>query len=141
LARIHRFAPVVPIFGGGNFPLQPIWIGDVADAYALAAEGRGGGLHELGGPGVMTYEEFVQAIGRASGHPRPTIHVPLSLVRFGARLLTPLGAAAPITSDQLQMLVEGSVTTHNAIQSVFGIRPLDFHEGLTRYLGRRVRLS
>lgn len=134
LARIHRFAPVVPIFGTGNFPLQPIWIGDVADAYAFAAEGRGGGVHELGGPAVMTYKEFVQAIGRASGHPRPAIHVPLSLVRLGARLLTPLGAAAPITGDQLQMLVEGSVTSHNDIESVFGIRPLGFEEGLARYV-------
>ncbi len=134
LARIHRFAPVVPIFGTGAFLLQPVWIGDVADAYVLAAEGRGGGVHELGGPAVMTYKAFVLAIGRASGHPRPAIHVPLSLVRLGARLLTPLGAAAPITSDQLQMLVEGSVTSNNEITTVFGIKPRGFEETLVRYV-------
>jgi len=32
------------------------------------------------------------------------------------------------------MLVEGSATPANAIESVFGIRPLPFDEGLNRYL-------
>ena len=134
LARIHRFAPVVPVFGSGTFPLQPVWIGDVADAFALAAEGKGAGACELGGPEIVTYETFVRAIGRASGHIRPVIHVPLALVRLAARAMDPLGAAAPITSDQLQMLVEGSVTSNNAIESVFGIKPLGFEAGLARFL-------
>jgi uncharacterized protein YbjT (DUF2867 family) len=134
LARLHRFAPFVPIFGSGAFPIQPVWIGDVAEAFALAAEGTGRGVHELGGPSVITYKEFVRAIGRASGHPRPTPHVPLAVVRLGARLTSWLGPAAPITSDQLQMLVEGSVTSNNAIESVFGIKPLSFEESLRRYV-------
>ena len=130
LARVHRFAPLVPIFGAGDFPLQPVWVGDVAQAFALAAEGTGAGVCELGGPAVITYEEFVRAIGRASGHPRPLVHVPLGLVRLGARLVTPLGALAPITSDQLQMLLEGSVAPNNALEPVFGIRPLSFEDSL-----------
>jgi NADH dehydrogenase len=134
LARMHRFAPFVPIFGAGDFPLQPVWVGDVAAAFALAAEGRGGGVHEIGGPQVLTYRDFVLAIGRASGHPRPTIHVPLPLVRIAARLMDVLGPAAPLTSDQLQMLVEGSVTPNNAIASVFGVQPLSFEESLARYV-------
>ena len=136
LARVHRFAPLVPIFGAGTFPLQPVWVGDVAQAFVLAAEGRGTGTLELGGPTTLTYKAFVQAIGRACGHPRPTVHIPLPLVRFAARLASPLGALAPITRDQLQMLVEGSVTTSNAIESVFGIKPLEFEAGLRRYLGK-----
>ena len=136
LARAHRFAPFVPIFGAGDFPLQPVWVGDVAQAFALAAEGRGSGVLELGGPAILTYKAFVQAIGRAAGHPRPTVHVPLPLVRLAARLVSPLGTLAPITSDQLQMLVEGSVTTNNAIASVFGIAPLGFEDGLRRFLGK-----
>lgn len=137
LARLHRFTPLVPIFGAGDFLLQPVWVGDVAAAFARAAEGRGDtGIYELGGPTALTYEEFVRAIGRASGHPRPTIHVPLALVRLGALLFAPLGAAAPITRDQLQMLLEGSATPHNAIAAVFGIAPLAFEEGLRRFLGK-----
>ncbi|PYP29850.1 MAG: hypothetical protein DMD49_12320 [Gemmatimonadetes bacterium] len=136
LARAHRWSPVVPVFGDGRFPTQPVWIEDVALAFALAVERPDlVGTFELGGPDVLTFEEFVRAIGRASGHPRPLIHVPLGVVRLAARLSNPLGRAAPITSDQLRMLVEGTATPANAIESVFGIKPLSFEDGLRRFLG------
>jgi len=51
-----------------------------------------------------------------------------------ARAFDLLGPAAPITSDQLQMLVEGSATPKNAAEPVFGIRPVPFEEGLRRFL-------
>jgi NADH dehydrogenase len=136
LARVHRFAPVVPVFGDGSYPLQPVWIGDVALAFALAAEGQSSdGAFELGGPSAMPYAEFVRAIGRASGHPRRLVHVPLGLMRLAARAFDLLGPFAPLTSDQLQMLVEGNATPDNALEREFGIRPLAFEEGLRRYLG------
>jgi len=135
LARMHRWSPFVPIFGSGRFPMQPVWIDDVAHAFALAVERTAlSGTFELGGPARVTYAELVTAIGRACGHPRPLVHVPLALVRLAARACDPLGAAAPITSDQLRMLVEGSATPENAIERVFGISPLALEAGLARFL-------
>lgn len=138
LARLHQWLPVVPMFGDGQFPTQPVWIEDIALAFALAAENPHiTGVFELGGPTAMTYEAFVRAIGRATGHPRRLAHLPLALARLAARVFDLLGPAAPLTSDQLQMLVEGAATPANAIESVFGISPLPFEQGLERYLGRR----
>ena len=135
LARLHRWSPVVPVFGDGHFPTQPVWVEDVARAFALAVEQPAlAGAFELGGPEVLTYEEFLLAIGRAARHPRPLVHLPLGLARAAAAAFDLLGAAAPLTSDQLQMLVEGSATPANAIESVFGIRPVPFEQGLNRYL-------
>lgn len=135
LARLHRWSPVIPVFGDGRFPTQPVWVDDVALAFALAAEHPSlVGLFELGGPDVLTYEDFLLAIGRASGRPRPLVHVPLALVRAAAGAFDVLGSMAPLTSDQLQMLVEGSATPANAIESVFGIRPVPFEDSLKRYL-------
>jgi NADH dehydrogenase len=140
LARLHRLFPVVPVFGDGRFPTQPVWVGDVALAFALAAErAELTGTFELGGPEVMTYEDFVRAIGRAAGHPRPVVHVPLGLVRAAALGFDPLGPWAPITSDQLQMLVEGTVTPENAIERVFGIRPAPLAEALKFLSGPKAR--
>src|SRR2546430_16764513 len=63
LARLHRSSPVVPVFGDGRFPTQPVWIDDVALAFALAAERPDTvGVFELGGPQVLTYEEFLLTI-------------------------------------------------------------------------------
>jgi NADH dehydrogenase len=137
LARLHRWLPVVPVFGRATFPMQPVWIEDVAVAFALAAERQElRGTFELGGPSVLTFEQFVRAIGRASGHARPLVHIPLDLVRILARAGDPLGPLAPITSSQLRMLLEGSTTPANALEGVFGIQPLGFEEGLRRFLGR-----
>lgn len=136
LVQLHRWSPVVPVFGDGGYPTQPVWIGDVALAIALAAERASlTGVWELGGPDVLSYADFVRAIGRAAGHPRPLLHVPLPLARAGARLLGLAGPLAPLTTDMLQMLVEGSVARDNALESSFGIRPLSFEAGLRRYLG------
>ena len=135
LVRLHRWSPVVPVFGDGRFPTQPVWIDDVALAFALATERPDTvGVFELGGPQVLTYEEFLLTIGRATGHSRPLIHVPLGWAQAAAGAFDWLGARAPMTSDQLQMLVEGSATPANAIESVFGITPVAFEEGLKRFL-------
>src|SRR5204863_486287 len=87
----------------------------VALAFALSVEQPSlSGVFELGGPQVLTYEEFLLAIGQAAGHPRPLVHMPLALARAAAGAFDLLGAAAPLTSDQLQMLVEGSATPEPA---------------------------
>jgi len=136
LARLHRWSPLVPVFGDGGFAMQPVWIGDVALAFALAAERPAlSGVFELGGPATLTYEEFVRAIGRAAGHPRPLVHVPLAVARAAVAALGVMGPLAPLTLDQLQMLVEGSATPANALESTFGIWALPFDEGLARFLG------
>jgi len=136
LARLHRWSPLVPVFGDGGFAMQPVWIGDVAQAFALAAERPAlSGVFELGGPATLTYEEFVRAIGRAAGHPRRLVHVPLAVARAAAAALGVMGPLAPLTLDQLQMLVEGSATPANALESTFGIWALPFDEGLARFLG------
>ncbi len=136
LARLHRWSPVVPLFGDGRFPTQPVWVEDVALAFALAVEQAAlVGAFEIGGPASLSYRDFLLAIGRAAGHPRPLVPVPLAVARAAAGLFDLLGAAVPLTRDQLQMLIEGSATPANAIESVFGIRPLPFEDGLHRYLG------
>lgn len=135
LARLHRLLPAVPLFGDGSFPLQPVWAEDVALAFTLAVEQSVlAGDYELGGPDQVSYAEFVRAIGRASGHPRPLVRIPLGLMRVVARAFD-LVPGAPMTSDQLQMLVEGSATPGNAIEATFGIRPMPLEESLRRSIG------
>lgn len=135
LVRLHRWSPAIPVFGDGGFPTQPVWVDDVALAFALAAERSNlAGEFELGGPQVLTYEELLLAVGRASGHSRPLVHIPLAAARAATSLFDWLGPRAPITRDQLQMLAEGSATPHNAITTVFEIEPLSFEAGLKRWL-------
>ena len=57
LTDLVRRLPVFPLFDDGSTRLQPVFVGDVAEAAASALIGadQRPGIHELGGPAVRTY--------------------------------------------------------------------------------------
>jgi uncharacterized protein YbjT (DUF2867 family) len=138
LARILRAAPVVPVFGDGTYPLQPVYAGDVAAGFAEAiakpqAEGR---AFEVGGPERYTYNELLDAVAAAVGRRRTRkVHVPLPLVRTAVRSLERF-RRFPLTTDQLTMLLEGSVCESAPFYAAFGITPLPLSRYLADGLGR-----
>ena len=129
LLTMLRMSPIVPVIGNGLYRLQPIAALDVAEAFAVAAEDHHiSGTHELGGPDVLTYHELLDTLEQALGVRRRRVAVPVTIVRFSAYAGMVLPNLNPITPDQLQMLLEGNTTAHNAIQTVFGVRPTPFAE-------------
>jgi NADH dehydrogenase len=124
-----RFAPVVPVIGDGLYRLQPAWIEDVAEAFALAAERPElAGTFDIAGPDQLTWHQMVDLIERALAVTRRRIGVPVGVVRFAAHAGVSLPWLSPISPDQLQMLLEGNTTEANAIETVFGVRPRPFDD-------------
>lgn len=122
-----RLSPVVPVVGDGRYQLQPIWLDDVAEAFARALERSvARGTFDLAGPERLTYHAMLDALEAALGVRRRRISVPIGVARFAAAAGTTLPSLAPITPEQLQMLLEGSITTDNAIESRFGVTPRTF---------------
>ena len=127
--RLARFAPVTPIIGPGTQRLQPIWVEDLAQHYALAltepaATNR---TFELGGPDAVTWNEFWQRLKRVLGVRRPSMHVPFGAMRAQATLTERL-PGAPVTRDQLTMLALGDnvVTDPSAVETFkLSLAPLD----------------
>lgn len=103
--RQVRWLPATPVIGRGEGRLQPIWIDDTAAFFAEAARRTdvSGQVFELGGPDEVSWNELFERIRRALGARRPTLHVPLGLVRAQARLLELLPSPL-ITRDDLKML-------------------------------------
>jgi len=129
MCDIIRLAPVVPVIGDGRYRMQPVWLEDVAEAFAVALERPDlAGTFEIAGPEQLTWHEMLDRIEAALGVKRPRVGVPLPLVRLGAAGGDLVPDLAPITSDQLQMLLEGSTTAENALETRFGIRPRAFGE-------------
>src|SRR5438034_8489224 len=81
--RLARIAPVTPINGSGTQRIQPIWIDDVAAYFAAGVErpDAAGRIFELGGPDAVTWNELWARLKRALGVRRPTVHVPIGLMR------------------------------------------------------------
>ena len=127
LVNMLRMSPIVPVIGNGLYQLQPVAADDVADAFAQSAEDRAiEGTFDIAGPRAMTYHELLDVLEDSLGVRRRRIAVPVSMVRFSAYAGMVLPHLNPITPDQLQMLLEGNTTTHNALPTTFHITPRPF---------------
>jgi uncharacterized protein YbjT (DUF2867 family) len=127
--RLARFAPVTPIIGPGTRQLQPIWVEDVAEYYARALDlpAAANRMLEIGGPDAVTWNEFWDRLKRAVGAHRPSIHVPVAVMRLQAALTEKL-PGAPVTRDQLTMLELGDnvVSDPSAVETFqLPLVPLD----------------
>jgi uncharacterized protein YbjT (DUF2867 family) len=114
-AKLARLAPVTPIIGSGKQRIQPIWAGDVATYFADAVgrEEVTGQLFELGGPDAVTWNEFWERLKRALGVRRPSVHVPVGLMRVNALVTERLPGNIPLTRDLLKMLEHGDNVVSN----------------------------
>jgi len=97
-ASLARIAPVLPI-GGAEVRFQPVWVGDVAAAFANTLDHplSFGRSYDLAGPRVYSLRELVSFAARASGHPRPVIALPDAVARLQARLME-LAPGEPLLS-------------------------------------------
>jgi uncharacterized protein YbjT (DUF2867 family) len=129
MVNMIRFSPVVPVIGDGRYEMQPVWIGDVAEAFARALERPDlRGTFEIAGAERLTYHQLLDHLESALGVRRRRVSVPAGVARFAALAGTALPNLAPLTPGQLQMLLEGSTTAADALTSRFGIRPRAFAE-------------
>jgi uncharacterized protein YbjT (DUF2867 family) len=111
-AKLAKFFPVLPI-GGADARFQPVWVGDVADAFVNALDNRATyeRIYELAGPRIYRLRDLVAFAAAASGHPRPVIGLPDSLARVQA-LLMELAPGEPLMSrDNLDSMKVDNVAT------------------------------
>jgi NADH dehydrogenase len=134
--QLVRPFPILPVFGKGDFLMQPVAVTSLADAVVQALDGPGANtVFEAGGPRVLPYTEILDVLAAAIGSkPKPKINIPVPLVSAGIALLGWTGLL-PITSDQLDMLVEGNTCDHERFHDVFGLEPVPFTVERLSYLG------
>lgn len=139
LSKVIKNAPVMPVFGGGKFELDPVAVEDVAECFvrALSEPKAVNKTFHLGGGRPLAYREIIQIIGKAVGKKRTkTISVPFVLVIPMAALLGRF-SFFPVTADQLKMLREGNTCPEVEYREVFGIEPKPFTYQNMKYLAKK----
>jgi NADH dehydrogenase len=113
-AALARLSPVMPVIAGDT-RLQPVYVGDVADAImaVLARRDAAGHTYELGGPRVWTFRELLAYILQETHRRRMLLNLPMGLARLQARCLE-LVPGKPLTRDQLLMLSRDNVVAEGA---------------------------
>ena len=133
--KLARLAPVTPIIGSGRQRIQPLWAGDVAGYFAESVEREGltGKTFELGGPDVVSWNEFWERLKRIRGMRRPSVHVPVGLMRMNALVTERLPGNIPLTRDLLTMLELGdNVVSDDEAARAFELRLVPLDEQLRR---------
>ncbi len=150
-AGMARLLPALPLIGGGSGKLQPVFVGDVAEAAALALEGtaRAGTIYELGGPEVRSFREVLAFILKTTGRKRPLVSLPFPAAeamagvteRVKALSLGLFPAMLDMTRDQVELLKGDNVVSAAAIAEGrtlrgLGIAPESYEAVVPAYLYR-----
>jgi len=142
-ATLAKVFPVLPI-GGADVRFQPVWIGDVAQAFVNALDNRDTyrKSYELVGPRVYTLRELVQFAAAASGRPRPVLALPGSIAQLQARMME-LAPGEPLMSrDNLDSMKVDNIASRQPFVPApeLGITPTAMEAEAPRYLsGQTVR--
>ena len=138
ISEMIKVSPVLPVIGTGRSKIQPVFIDDVVECLRkiVTSESFINKIYEIGGPDELTYEEVTKAIAAAMGVDRPVVHMPLFFMRTMAMVAETVLSKPPVTTDQLIMLQEDNVCSLRDIREVFGVEPVKFREGLSRFLGK-----
>ena len=129
--------PLVPVPGNGKSRFQPIHVDDIAQALVAAVERRAiAGVHEVGGAELVTYDEMLAETMRGTGKHRPTLHVPVLLMKPPALVMGLVMPDPPVTVAQLDLLAVDNTPRENALETVFGVHPRPFRGALDYLRGR-----
>ena len=132
--KIAKLAPVTPIPGPGTQRIQPIWVEDVA-AYFTASIDKPEAANrtfEVGGPDIVTWNEFWAMLKTSLGMRRPSMHLPFALMRAQAAVFERL-PRPPVTRDQLKMLqADDNVVSNSDAVDTFGLPLVSLDEQLRR---------
>ncbi len=116
-ANIARFSPFLPVIGGGETNLQPIYVGDFAEAIACAVDGKVkyGTTYEVGGPQVLSFRECMERMLEVIGRKRILVSVPWSIASLQASILGMLPYPL-LTTDQVTLLRADNVVSKEAVE-------------------------
>lgn len=142
MGTLLRYFPVMPLIGGAS-RFQPVYVGDVAEAIVLAAEGKvkGGKVYELGGPQVESYKDLLARVQRETMRNRLVVPLPAGLAKLMALPFAILPFPPLLTADQVELLGKDNVVSEAAAREkrtldAFGIVPTSMDTILPTYMWR-----
>lgn len=134
--------PFIPQIGDGSFVFRPIWVGDVAMAFAQALS-RSATMHRcynLVGPKEYTFRELLLLVRDTLGLRKPLLPIPLGLMDMVVPLISPL-PFSPITLDQYRQLKMGNTADPLHMRGAFSLQEHSLEVELPGILTTKQRFS
>ena len=135
-ALFHGYSgPALPLFGRGDTRMQPVFVGDVAEAVlkALQHPDAPGRIYELGGPRVYSYRALIDLVLARMNRRRVLAPVPFPawhLLAAAASLLP----SPPLTRAQVSLMRRDNVVAATALSlKDLGIEATALEDTLAAY--------
>jgi len=149
-AAMARFFPVIPIVGAET-KFQPVYVGDVAQAVALALAGTAtpGATYELGGPEVKSFSQLIDCVLAITERDRKVVKLSFGMGKFVAGVTQFLSKLTlglfpkllTMTGDQVELLrhdnvVSAAAKAEGRTLAAFEIAPRTIEAIVPSYLYR-----
>lgn len=140
-AQMAAFTPALPLFGGGETRFQPVYVGDLAQAFAriVADPATAGHIYELGGPQAYSFKQLMQIVCRETHRPRmlvPLPHLAASAIGMAGDIQS-LVMTPVLTSDQALLLRRDNVCSGDLPGlEALGVEPTSVEAIVPTYLWR-----
>ena len=128
--------PVLPVFGDGQYGMQPIAVEVLAEAFvqALTLEAANGQIYFAGGREAYPYIEILDRITAGLGlGSKPKLRQPIWMVRPIVHTLGRIGLL-PISPDQFEMLIAGNTGDAEPFFRDFDLADVPFDAGYLTYV-------
>jgi NADH dehydrogenase len=105
IAWLLRHFPIFPLFGSGQYRLQPIYVEDMANLVVEAGQQSDNLVKDATGPDVFSFEELVRLIASKLQRKVALVHVNPTLAFYLAKLIEPLVGDVLITRQEVEGLM------------------------------------
>lgn len=103
---LRRF-PIFPMFGPGDYPVQPIYVEDLADIAVDAGARSEDMAVDAVGPDTLTFEGLVRLIAETIGRRARVLHLPPGLALWLSRIVGLAVGDVALTQDEVDGLMAG----------------------------------
>lgn len=122
--------PFAILVGGGEQPVQPIYIGDVVNVIDKCVTEKRTGIYTMAVNKVYTMHQLFSAIAAKAGKKPLFISVPYGLVEFGIGVIAALHLPFPVSKENLLGLKQLQAINTSADIDKLGISLLDLKESI-----------
>lgn len=109
---LRRFS-VFPISGPGDYPVQPVYVEDLADLAVAAGQENISKVIDAAGPETYAYREFVSMVARKIQSRAKLIHVPPAALLGLATMMNLFVRDVVLTKDEIKGLMAGLLVSND----------------------------
>lgn len=132
LVKYLKVIPVLPILGSGLYLQQPVYVKDLAVAIVDSFEKDISikKAYNISGAEALTYNEVVDATGKALGKKVVKVHIPMKLSYKLLRGYERISKNPKLKAEQVLRLNENKDFSFEEAKRDLGYSPLSFKEGI-----------